>query len=229
MTSGRPAPPLLHRAIAFLFGPLLRPLLRRMPVPDPWERLDAKAPIQAFGLGARHDFGWYFEGASAVTVTSLEDVQAWLAGCEYASDPHLFQEADFWQHPRTFEQLRKGDCEDFALWAWRKLVELGHDADLVVGRRVPPSRPGARHAWVVLRRDGAVYVYEPVRGAHETAIQPLDAVRDRYVPEFGVGPDRKRFAFRGCLLALREPRPGARERRADTASRPQRGASAPRA
>jgi hypothetical protein len=45
----------------------------------------------------------------------------------------LFGEADFWQHPSTFERLRTGDCEDFAVWAWRKLIELGYDVDLVAG------------------------------------------------------------------------------------------------
>src|SRR5690348_3236184 len=48
------------------------------------------------------------------------------ADCEYVRDP--VHERDFWQHPKTFEQLRKGDCEDHALWAWRKLTELGISA-----------------------------------------------------------------------------------------------------
>src|SRR5205085_1473130 len=68
-------------------------------------------------------FAWYFEGQSAVTVGSVDDVCEWLLECEYVHDPELFHEPDFWQHPRTFERLRKGDCEDHALWAWRKLVE----------------------------------------------------------------------------------------------------------
>ena len=195
-------------------------LLRRIPVGDPWERLDTRVALAAFGSGARRDFSWYFEGESAVGVGSLEEVQGWLGGCEYASDPHLFQEPDFWQHPRTFEHLRKGDCEDFALWAWRKLVELGYDADFVVGRRAPAGGWGeesradrSRHAWVVFRREGAAYVYEPTWQAREDAVQPLAAVRERYIPEIGVGPDRRIFAFSGYLLSLRE-----RPRRAAGAS-----------
>src|ERR687883_159994 len=143
---------MIRRALSLLVRPLGVAILRRTSVPDPWERVEIRATLRQLGGGAAKDVSWYFEGESAVAVATLDDVQAWLAGCEYASDPDLFQERDFWQHPRTFEHMRKGDCEDFALWAWRKLVELGHDADLVVGRRVPPSRPGARHAWVVLRR-----------------------------------------------------------------------------
>jgi hypothetical protein len=106
-------------------------LARRLPIDDAWERFDFDAPLHVFGNGSRHDFAWYFQGDSSVHVSSIDDVQDWLLGCEYVSDPELFNEPDFWQHPRTFEQLRRGDCEDHALWAWRKLVELGHDAHLV--------------------------------------------------------------------------------------------------
>jgi hypothetical protein len=92
-----------------------------------------------FGDGARHGFDWVFEGESTVAVASLDDILDWLAGCQYETDATLFREADYWQHPHTFEQFRRGDCEDFALWTWRKLVELDIDADLVIGRRVPPA------------------------------------------------------------------------------------------
>lgn len=165
---------------------------------DPWARLDVSPRIALYGAGARHDVGWYFEGESAVPVSSLDELRSWLAGCEYATDADLFQEPDFWQHPRTFERLRRGDCEDFALWAWRKLVELGYDADLVVGR-CPGAGDGreARHAWVVFRRDGGEFLFEPVAGQADGAVRPLGEVRERYVPEFGVGADRRRFAFAG--------------------------------
>ena len=94
-----------------------------------------------FGDGARHGFEWVFEGASAVDVSSVDDILEWLRGCRYETDESLFVESDFWQHPRTFEQFKRGDCEDFALWAWRKLVELGLDASLIIGRRIPPGGP----------------------------------------------------------------------------------------
>jgi hypothetical protein len=180
--------------------PVNRLLLRAVKVPDPWERFDVVPRLALVGAGARHDFAWYFEGESAVAVADLAELQRWLGECAYDTDPTLFQEADFWQHPRTFEQLRRGDCEDFALWAWRKLVELGYDADLVVGRCDPAvSEHGSRHAWVLFRRDGAEYLYEPVLGERPGAVQPLADVRARYVPEFGVGPDRKSFTFAGWL------------------------------
>ena len=83
-----------------------------------WRRYAASVPLHAYGLGARRDFSWYFEGRSTVDVASLDDIMAWLLGCVYARDRDLFRNPDYWQHPCNFEGLRKGDCEDFALWAW---------------------------------------------------------------------------------------------------------------
>ena len=111
---------MLRILATYLSKPLARLLLRTVPLENPWERFVSSVPLGRYGLGARRDFAWYFEGQSTVEVETIEDMQEWLLGCAYASDPDLFQEADFWQHPCTFEQLRKGDCEDFSLWAWRR-------------------------------------------------------------------------------------------------------------
>lgn len=199
---------LLHRWLAKLLDPVFTAAVRLVPVDDPWERLSTRVPLARFGPGARNDFSWYLEGDTAQSPQSLDEMMDWLSGCEYASDETLFAEADFWQHPRTFEHLRRGDCEDFALWAWRKLLELGYDADLVVGRCVPPARESSRHAWIVFRRDGNEYLYEPSRRDRATAVRLLSDVRNRYIPEFGVGPDAKRFAFSGYLYFLKHPELG---------------------
>ena len=191
-----------------MLSPVLKLVIKVLPVDDPWERLNARVPLPQFGSGARHDFRWYLDGDAAQAPGSLEEIIEWLAGCEYASDEALFAEPDFWQHPRTFEHLRRGDCEDFALWAWRNLLRLGYDADLVVGRCVPPARERSRHAWIVFRRDGETFLYEPSQRTGEQAITRLNEVRDRYIPEFGVGPDAQRFAFSGYLYFLKHPELG---------------------
>jgi hypothetical protein len=165
-----------------------------------------------------------FEGDSAVAVASFDDVLAWLAGCTYATDHHLFQEADFWQHPRTFEHLRCGDCEDFALWAWRKMVELGMDADLVVGRRVPPGSTNSRHAWILFRDGRDEFLFEPVRAEHRDAVRPVSVVRTAYIPEFGVTPGRRRFLFAGYAYFLQNRHLGSG---APPADRPHRAAPGP--
>lgn len=195
---------------AFVRRSIRRLLMRIIPVDDPWERIDIKVQATAFGSGSRRDFGWYFEGESTVKVESFDDIHRWLRDCRYARDREVFVEGDFWQHPCTFERLRQGDCEDFALWAWRKLLELGYEAFFVVGRHgtdpmtdLPLARFIA-HAWIVFRRNGATYVYEPTMRDREQAVQLLDMVRHHYVPELGVGRERRPFAYAGYLLARQE-------------------------
>ena len=95
----------------------------------------------AFGPGSRCDFSHYFEGESHVPVSSIDDIVKWLTSCEYVTDLALFHEQDVWQHPAAFEQLRRGDCEDFALWAWRKLAEVGVEAEFYVGRVILNDEP----------------------------------------------------------------------------------------
>jgi hypothetical protein len=67
-------------------------------------------------------------------------------------------------------------------------------------------RDQGRHSWVMFRQAGVVYVYEPTLGNRSGAVQPLDLVRNRYLPEFGVGPDRKTFVFSGFLLSMKRTR-----------------------
>jgi len=189
-----------------LLGPVRRALhqlrLRLFPVRDPWQRLPYEAPLEVYGDGARHGFDWVFEGESTIVVTSLDDIVAWLGTCQYETDASLFREADYWQHPHTFEQMRRGDCEDFALWAWRKLVELGIDADLVIGRRVPPGSENSRHAWILFRDGEAEFLFEPIVSDRGEAIRRLETVRSEYIPEFGVARDRSRFLFAGYAYFL---------------------------
>jgi hypothetical protein len=199
---------ILRRALYWVLRPVWRLLLRTLPPDDPWGRLDYRVPVHHYGLGSRHDFAWYFEGDSAVTVSTLDDIQEWLLECEYVRDSDLFHEPDFWQHPRTFERLRKGDCEDHALWAWRKLLELNYDAELVAGRRLPwdPSVPekDRGHVWVLFRHEGQSYLFEAVAKAKENMVRPLAVTAAEYRPEFGVDRSRQRFTFNGILLTMRE-------------------------
>jgi hypothetical protein len=203
---------MLRRAFAVILRPVQRLLLRLTPVDDPWERIDVSPALGHLGSGARYEFEWYFQGESAVPVSNLHELRSWLRGCRYVRDPELFHERDYWQHPRTFEQLRRGDCEDFALWAWRKLVELGYDADLVIGSAGEGTE--SRHAWIVYRENATEYLMEPGHARQATWVRPLDEVRAEYLPMYGVGPDRRRFTFAGYLLDLkqqqtrRQPPPG---------------------
>lgn len=193
---------MFRRTIAMLMRPVAWLLLRTVPVRDAWERVDVRPALNLLGSGARYEFEWYFEGESAVPVNNLHELRSWLRGCGYVRDPDLFHEPDYWQHPRTFEQLRRGDCEDFALWAWRKLVEMGYDADLVFGSL--GGHYDRRHAWIVYRENGGAYLMEPGNADAAAWVRPLDEAKAEYVPMFGVGPDLQRFTYAGYLLIMRK-------------------------
>ncbi len=187
----------------WLLRPVLRLSLRYVEVEDPWEPTDRPVRFWALGAGSLKRFSWYFEGESMVEVGSVDEVCDWLRGCEQVRDPDLFHEADYWQHPSTLEQLRKGDCEDFALWAWRKLVEMGIEARFFTGRRANEP-PDSWHAWVVYRQDGTAYLLESIAERREDMVRPLDEVRSQYIPHFAVGADFQPQAYGGYLLFLKE-------------------------
>ena len=159
-----------------------------------------RVPERAFGPGSRQPFAAYFEGGSEVHVRSIEDIVAFLQTCEYVSDNELFHEPDFWQHPGAFEKLRRGDCEDFALWAWRKLAELGIDAEFCVGRVINDDQPeiDCQHAWVLYRVNGTAFLFEPAARTPSRMIRPLADAMAEYVPYFAVNPRFETSAFVGC-------------------------------
>ena len=159
-------------------------------------------PAGAFGPGSRWQFPHYFEGESSVPVTSINDLVDWLATCEYVSDSDQFNERDLWQQPCDFERLRRGDCEDFALWAWRKLAEMDVDAEFYVGSVMCGDNPESarQHAWVVYRVEGDAFLFEPAACGGQRMIQPLPDVMDDYVPHFAVDRHFTTSAFVGCLI-----------------------------
>ena len=161
-----------------------------------------EVPAAAFGPGSRCQFAHYFEGKSCVPATSIDDIVGWLGTCEYVSDIEQFHEPDLWQEPCAFEQRQRGDCEDFALWTWRKLIEIGIEAEFFVGRIVCGNdRAIARqHAWVVYRVGIEEYLFEPAAGRREQMIRPLPDVQDEYVPHFAVNRRFVTSAFVGCIL-----------------------------
>jgi len=186
-----------------LLSPLLRLAARLAGRESPWDRVTMRVPASAFGPGSRQPFAEYFEGASGVSVQSIDDIVAWLQACEYVTDIEQFQQRDVWQHPGTFETRRRGDCEDFALWAWRKLAEIGIDAEFCVGRVVCDARPEIvrQHAWVVYHSNGTAFLFEPAAQTRSRMIRPLADAMDDYVPHFAVNHRFDTHAFVGCTAA----------------------------
>jgi hypothetical protein len=167
-----------------------------------WDRMPVPVPARVFGDGSRQPFADYFEGESSVRVASIDDIVAWLQTCEYVTDLEQFQQRDVWQHPGIFEQQKRGDCEDFALWAWRKLGELGIDAEFYVGRVMceDPSATDRQHAWVVYALDGTEFLFEPAARTPSQMIRPLADAMAGYVPHFAVNHRFDTHAFVGCTI-----------------------------
>lgn len=193
-----------------LFSPFIRFAERLLGRESAWEPVRIRVPASAFGPGSRQPFADYFEGASSVRVQSIDDIVAWLQTCEYVSDIELFHERDFWQHPGAFESRRRGDCEDFALWAWRKLAEVGVDAEFCVGRVIGDDRPGVdrQHAWVVFRVGESAYLFEPAARIRSRMIRPLADAMGEYVPHFAVNHRFDTNAFVGCASDSHRGHPG---------------------
>lgn len=164
-----------------------------------------RVPESVFGPGSRQPFASYLTGASEVRVSCIDDIVAWLQTCEYVTDMELFRERDVWQHPGEFERRLRGDCEDFALWAWRKLAEIGIDADFCVGRVIggEGAETDGQHAWVVYRDDGMEYLFEPAAGTRSEMIRPLVDAMGEYVPHFAVNHRFDTNAFVGCATDSR--------------------------
>jgi len=183
-----------------ILAPFVRLAARLVGRESAWERVMMPVPASVFGPGSHQPFAAYFQGESYVRVGSIEDIVAWLQTCEYVTDLELFHERDVWQHPGIFEKLKRGDCEDFALWAWRKLAEIGIDAELCVGRVIDDDRPeiDRQHAWVVYRVNGAAFLFEPAARTPARVIRPLADAMSEYVPHFAVNHRFETNAFLGC-------------------------------
>jgi len=192
----------VRRLLWRFLSPLIRLAERFRISHSPWERVPMQVPAAAFGPGSRCPFARYFEGESSVRIGSIDEILDWLRDCEYMTDRDLFNERDLWQHPAIFERLRRGDCEDFALWAWRKLAEVGIDAEFYVGRVVAGAEPEVdrQHAWVVYRLNRTDYLFEPAARSKEQMVRLLADARDEYVPHFAVNHRFYTSAFFGCIL-----------------------------
>lgn len=168
------------------------------PEANPWERLDIAIAARCFGEDSQVEFSTYLEGPSSVTVDSVEALCDWLRGCEAVEDHVLFQRNDVWQHPCSFEKLRRGDCEDHALWAWRHLGRLEVPAHFTVGLWGTVA-----HAWVGFVRDGTEFLMETTckRGP---MIQPRAPLEKTYIPALAIDTRGQTFVYQGYQHLLRQ-------------------------
>ncbi len=121
---------------------------------------------------------------------SLDELRKFLATCKYVSDREQFGKDDYWQPPEHFEESKRGDCDDFALWTWRQLLQMNYAARFVIGRA---GRYGEGHAWVTFEKDGKTFLVEPQVSAVGLRMPRLSAMR--YKPRFSVSWDGESIAY----------------------------------
>jgi hypothetical protein len=168
---------------------------------DAWRSVPHDVPLTLYGSGNLvDDFRFYLEGPSRISVKSTDEICRWLRKCQYQTDAALFGRDDYWQHPGGFEALRRGDCEDHALWAWRKLVELGHKTELVIGRsRWVEATHDGLHAWVVYTEKGNRFLFEAAAKSRREMIKPLVEVSGQYKPYASVDQNLQRHLYAGFV------------------------------
>ncbi len=168
-----------------------------------WQRYPCRVPLHVYGAGSRRSFSWYLEGEIDSGEMQLEDMKGWLSDCQYVPDQVLFEERDVWQHPITFERLRRGDCEDFSLWTWRKLIETGKEVEFCAGWSIHPGEEYKGHTWVLFKERGETFLFDPVTVNPDQMVQPLDEVTQWYVPQVSVDERLNQFVYGGYYSRLR--------------------------
>jgi hypothetical protein len=125
---------------------------------DPVGHKVFRPDLRRHGIHPTFPMGRYVSQPLAVECKSIGDIRKFLSGCRAVSDMKQFGKEDYWQPPEHFEQTKKGDCEDFALWTWRQFMALGYETRVVFGRH---GRYGIGHAWVEFCKDGKYFLVEP--------------------------------------------------------------------
>ncbi len=88
--------------------------------------------------------------------SNIREMRQFLRQCKFVTDREQFGKSDYWMPPEEFEQKKAGDCDDFALWAWRQLMGMGYKARYVVG-----AAGAEGHAWVTIEKDGKHFIVDP--------------------------------------------------------------------
>lgn len=121
--------------------------------------------------------------------STFDEVRQFLRTCRYVSDFRQFGVADYWMNPEDFERVRKGDCEDFALWTWRQLLSMGLQARFVIGRA---GYGRSFHAWVTYAEDGVHYLVEPLARRRKKLSRLMTLM---YEPIASVSADERRLVY----------------------------------
>lgn len=160
-------------------------------------RNKTQTPIKfnLFGTGSDKPLETYLADETAVSPTTLDEIVTFLQSCKYERDIHQFDKADHWMLPSELEETKRGDCEDHALWAWQKLKNLGIPAEFVTGVYKTHKGEWGGHAWVMLRKDGKLYVFESV-DKKGSMLHPWETAKEKYRPGLSIDHEMRTFHYR---------------------------------
>jgi hypothetical protein len=119
----------------------------------------------------------------------INDLRAFLQKCSYVSDQEQFNKEDHWMPPEEFEKKQQGDCDDYSLWVWRQLIEMGYTTRFVVGLS---GKYEEGHAWVTYIDRNIHYLLEPLLNFTHKMPQ-LSIVR--YRPKFSCEWDGEKLSY----------------------------------
>lgn len=113
----------------------------------------------------------------------------------FVEDYKLFGLADYWQSPEELWKRKKGDCEDFALFAQYALAHHGMEAYVISAY----GMNGYAHTFVIFKEGGVYHVINEDRLYHYGAKSIEEAI-SRVYPYWSWGAIAKRKGTRGQLI-----------------------------
>lgn len=142
------------------------------------------------GIHPTFPFGVYVTRPLTVHCSTVKEIRRFLSTCSVVADKEQFGREDYWQPPDEFERTRRGDCDCWALWTWRQLMELGWNTRFVVGGH---GKNPSGHAWVTFEEGGTQYLVEPQDYNLGDRMPTLSTFR--YKPCYSVQWDGKRIHY----------------------------------
>lgn len=134
--------------------------------------------------------GRYVSRPLTVECSSIVDVWKFLRTCRMVSDEKQFGREDYWQPPDEFEKTKKGDCDCFAFWTWRQLLNMHKDARIVFG--ITGARPTG-HAWVQYCERDRCFLVDPTLWPLGLRIPRFTTLF--YVPRYSVSWDGSKLRY----------------------------------
>lgn len=109
-----------------------------------------------------------------VQLSIVEAVNRQVNSMEYATDPQVWGQRDYWASPQEFYRRGVGDCEDFVLAKYHQLTRQGIDAERLSLAYVKRAEDYASHMVLLYEEQGRYWVLDNF----EQKLKQVDARSD---------------------------------------------------